>query len=453
MILNQFVLATLAATSLAQSSITLSGTATDVVSGADYLTGTAVSYSSYASTITLSATSQLTVISGTTSLTANGTVSAQNQTITTNGSTIVTEASTTQSNTYLTASRSTTSNGTASATSTSARPTNTQPCNGYPEFCNLKYSNITMIGAHNSPFSIKGNVASNQQLGVQTQLNDGIRLLQFQVHKPNASSPLMLCHTSCDLLNAGTLVDYMILVREWLDENSYDVVTLVMGNYDVLTPQNFTSSIYDSGLDRYLYTPPTVPMPLDAWPTLGEMIILQHRLVVMLDYEANQEEIPWLLDEFANMWETPFSPTNRDFPCLQDRPPDQPRDVSEDRLYMANHNLNVDIQVAGLSLLVPATPLLNQTNAVTGYGSAGVMSNNCTADWNRPPNFILVDYYNIGSYNGSIFEVAANANGVTYNKDSCCGNDQRVYNAASRSMSFSMSGVVAVVAVLGYAMM
>lgn len=226
-----------------------------------------------------------------------------------------------------------------------------------------------------------------------------------------------------------------------------------MGNYDVLTPQNFTGPVYDSGLIKYAYTPPTVPMGLDAWPTLGQMIILQHRAVIMLDYEANQQEIPWLLDEFANMWETPFSPIDRDFPCLQDRPPGLPREESEDRLYMANHNLNVDIQFAGFSILVPAIPVLNETNAVEGYGSAGVTSRNCTADWGRPPNFILVDFYNIGSYNGSIFEVAANANGVSYDRDLCCGSDQRELNAASRALSFSMSGVVALAAVLGYVMM
>jgi hypothetical protein len=63
----------------------------------------------------------------------------------------------------------------ASSTSSSAQPTNTTPCNNYAEFCNRKYSNITMVSAHNSPFYVPGNVASNQDLPVTTQLNDGIR--------------------------------------------------------------------------------------------------------------------------------------------------------------------------------------------------------------------------------------------------------------------------------------
>lgn len=43
-----------------------------------------------------------------------------------------------------------------------------------------------------------------------------------------------------------------------------------------------------------------------------------------------------------------------------------------------------------------------------------------TAMWNRPPNFLLVDYYNYGNPNGSVFEVAAQMNNVTWN-GKCCG--------------------------------
>jgi len=379
---------------------------------------------------------------------SDSTGDAQNQTITTNGTTI-TSASSTQ--TVLTASRdNSTSSGTA--TSSSARPTNTQPCNGYPELCSRRYSNITMVAAHNSPFDIQGNIGSNQALDVTTQLNDGIRMLQFQVHKPNATSALMLCHTSCDLLNAGTLVSYLTTVREWLDSNPYDVITILMGNSDVLAPGNFTDAVYNSGINRYLYTPPTVPMTLSQWPTLAEMILTQHRVVLMLDYEANQTAIPWLLDEFANMWETPFSPTDRDFPCLQDRPPNLDRNTSLERMYMANHNLNVDVQVLGIQgLLIPASTLLNETNGVEGYGSAGVMTQNCSADWDgRPPNFILVDFYNIGSFNGSVFQVAADANGLTYNKDSCCGTNQRKYGNAAPAIRLSGVAVAGVAVVMAY---
>lgn len=49
--------------------------------------------------------------------------------------------------------------------------------------------------------------------------------------------------------------------------------------------------------------------------------------------------------------------------------------------------------------------------------------------WDNPPNFLLVDYYNYGNFNGSVFEVAAQLNNVTYN-GLCCGTT----SAASASL-------------------
>jgi hypothetical protein len=38
----------------------------------------------------------------------------------------------------------------------------------------------------------------------------------------------------------------------------------------------------------------------------------------------------------------------------------------------------------------------------------------CTAEHGQRPNFLLVDFYNYGSSPGSVFEVAAQMNNVTY---------------------------------------
>lgn len=75
-------------------------------------------------------------------------------------------------------------NGTASATtSIRPRPSNTRPCNGHVEFCDRKFSNISMVVAHNSPFVRPHNAASNQLYPVLNQLNDGIRGRKYkQIH-------------------------------------------------------------------------------------------------------------------------------------------------------------------------------------------------------------------------------------------------------------------------------
>lgn len=404
------------------SVVTLTGTNTASVTfdGGNYVAvTTGVTYASNGETITYTSTSSLfarptdlsSAVNNATSTTGNST--SATQTLLVGGT-----ATTSMSNSTMT--------GNSTATSTSAQPTNTVPCNGYTEFCNRSYGNVTHIGAHNSPFIRPGNIASNQELEVLSQLNDGIRMLQFQVHLVDGE--MLLCHTSCDMLNVGRLQDYLVTVYNWMQANPYDVVTILMGNYGLVDPQNFVDPVRNSGLLKYAYVPPTQPMALSEWPTLGEMILRQQRVVFMLDYDANQAEIPWLLDEFSYMWETPFSPTERSFPCDVQRPPDQDRNTSMNRLYMANQNLNLEVAVAGISLLIPASNFLNETNAVSGFGSAGATVDNCTADWERPPNFILVDYYNIGNFNGSVFQVAATANDVEYDRDSCCDTSQRNFN-------------------------
>jgi len=316
-------------------------------------------------------------------------------------------------------------NGTASVTSsTSARPkpTNTRPCNNYPEFCDRKYSNITEVGCHNSPFVRAGSAAANQALPVIDQLNDGIRFLQAQIQWPaNATDgPPHFCHTSCELLDAGPITEWLTTVKDWVAGHPYDVVTILLGNGNYSKPEFYAPLIESTGILQYVYHPPVVPMALDDWPTLGQMILSGQRVVMFMDYEANQTAYPWLLDQFSQMWETPFDPLDQNFPCTVQRPPDLPADQAKNRLYLMNHNLNVQVSLLGAEVVVPAVSQLNQTNNATGFGSVGLAANNCRSDWGRAPNVLNVDFYNYGEYPGSVFEAAARVNNVTYNRP-CCG--------------------------------
>ncbi|RMZ74535.1 tat pathway signal sequence [Pyrenophora seminiperda CCB06] len=317
-------------------------------------------------------------------------------------------------------------NSTVSATrSHRPRPTNTRPCNGYVEFCERKFSNVSMVAAHNSPFVKLHNAASNQMYPVLNQLNDGIRGLQFETRKPNASSAIRLCHTSCDLLDVGTLESYLTTVKGWLDINPFEVIGIIMGNNNdestLIPPTDYVAPFQGSGMMEYLWTPHSSTLNLTAWPTLAEMIIRNKRVVVMLDYGADQEQVPWLLSQFNYQWQTPFSPTDPSFPCTQQRPPNQTEELSRNRMYMMNHNLNIEVSLLGQDILLPAYTLLDQVNAVSGNSSVGLNVQDCEHMWNRPPNWILVDYYNYGNFNGSVFEVAAIANNVTFNPKTCCG--------------------------------
>lgn len=146
---------------------TLEGTITGKVSDAATPTGT---YQSITSTVTLGS--------------GHGTV-VGSHTLTGSDATATTASNTTSSNSVTVLGGTQTLNGTANATMTasasasSSPVVNTQPCNGYPEFCARNYSNITVVAAHNSPFVQSGSVAANQALEVEDQLNDGIRMCKW----------------------------------------------------------------------------------------------------------------------------------------------------------------------------------------------------------------------------------------------------------------------------------
>ncbi|KAL6878794.1 PLC-like phosphodiesterase [Trichoderma novae-zelandiae] len=207
------------------------------------------------------------------------------------------------------------SNLTATATGSVPQPTNTQACNNYVELCSRKFGNITQVGCHNSPFVRPGNSGSNQELPVKTQLDDGVRFLQAQIQWPANGTVPHFCHTTCDLLDAGPITEWLGEVYEWVDAHPYDVVTILLGNGNYSDPAMYVPYIEQTGILKYTFVPTVFPMALDDWPTLENMILHGNRVVMFLDYKANQTAFPWLMDEFSQMWETQFDPVDRAFPC------------------------------------------------------------------------------------------------------------------------------------------
>lgn len=194
------------------------------------------------------------------------------------------------------------------------------------------------------------------------------------------------CHTSCDLLNVGTWQAELEVITGWIESHSFDVITLLVGNGDLVPVENYVSAIQKSGIAPYLYEPEYIPQFRDQWPTLSEMILTGKRVVIFMDYNANQSAVPYILDEFSHLWETPFSPTNRSFPCTQQRPPDLNQTLAREKyMYMANHNLNMAVDLGALlgdgsgePILIPNTAVINQTNGrFLEFGQLGQMAEQC----------------------------------------------------------------------------
>lgn len=79
-----------------------------------------------------------------------------------------------------------------------------------------------------------------------------------------------------------------------------------MVNSDGISPTVWAQSYEDSGLKQYVYTPSSTPVAYDAWPTYQELITAGTRVVSFLAQNADTSAVPYLLDEFTNVWETPY---------------------------------------------------------------------------------------------------------------------------------------------------
>lgn len=289
-----------------------------------------------------------------------------------------------------------------------------QVCNGNANFCNRKYSNVSLIGTHDSAFvgevfvrptklplthldsnNSKQDPRVNQEKTLTEQLDAGIRFLQAQTHQLETGT-LEMCHTSCDLLDAGSLSAYLTTIKTWLDAHPDDVLTLLLVNGDNVPVSAFNQVFTSTGLASYAYTPATnhttQPMPLDAWPTYSELIANNTRIVTFLDSGANVSQVPYLLDEFTYFFETPYDTTDPEFAqCDLDRPKGG---TPEGRMYIVNHFLDVNVLDTGI--LIPDNARDYQTNAATGNGSIGAQADLCTKKWGRRPNFVLVDMFDRG---------------------------------------------------------
>ena len=298
-------------------------------------------------------------------------------------------------------------------------PRNTSyACNNSPELCSRSYSNITQLGAHDSPFltttdsdvfSISD--AGNQNVDSTAQLTAGVRLLTAQVHNNNGSWDL--CHTSCSLLNAGTLSSWLSQIKAWLDANPYDVVTVLLVNSDNASAEDLSSQFEAANITSYAYQPPSTTTALDTWPTLQELISNSTRLVTFvasLD-PASNTIAPYLLDEFTFIFENPYNVTIlSNFSCTADRPPavqgQTATAISSGRLPLVNHFLDESI---GLGIDIPDTGNITTTNGLTGTGSLGQAASDCSAAYGKAPAFLLVDFFD----EGSTLSVVNSLNGIS----------------------------------------
>ncbi|KAJ2006008.1 hypothetical protein H4R26_001635 [Coemansia thaxteri] len=313
-------------------------------------------------------------------------------------------------------------------------------CNGHAELCSRPYNSISFACTHNS-YSYPPpteSLALNQQRSIQEQLDDGVRAFMLDVVRPSAAESIWnrlinwtrqvfsppnasldsvhLCHQSCSLVDKGRFVDTLKVFAEFLDKHPSEVVTFIIENVSGFSAKDLQPSFAQAGLEKYAFTPKPVFAAHAAnhsgyqWPTLGQMVSENQRLVVFVDSGEQADVVPYILSEWEYVVEIPYANINpvKEFPCNQDRPRDgQPRD-----LLVLNHFAYNRLTIAGKNIDMPLHPSQIKEHQYNSVASLQMHLGTCAKTWgaSRVFNFITLDYYDIG--NSSVFQIVNKINGV-----------------------------------------
>jgi hypothetical protein len=218
-------------------------------------------------------------------------------------------------------------------------------CNGHRELCDVPLDRVVLPATHNAMSAPQPDWFSSQQdAPIADQLDDGIRGLLIDTHYgdrlPNGrvrtdlgAAPariaaedgvgeeafaaaqrirerlgfrgsgergMYLCHSFCEL-GALPLADVLETIHDFLVTHPGEVLVVI--NQDYVTPSDFVDAVDRAGLTDLIVTPPAGG---DAWPTLGELIRDNRRLVVLAENEAGAA--PWYQLVYERLTEeTPFS--------------------------------------------------------------------------------------------------------------------------------------------------
>lgn len=309
---------------------------------------------------------------------------------------------------------------TATTSTTTQSPGSSTACNNSPDLCSRPYDSITHLGAHDSPFvrdaTTDFSVSGNQFYNSTIQLDAGVRLLSAQIHVSNGN--LHLCHSSCDLLDAGLLSTWLMSIKTWLDNNPRDVVTILLVNADKTAPGNINSHFVASNITSYAYIPPANNIAQASWPTLETLIGANARLLTFVT-NINTSTIPadmtYLMDEFTFIFENDFeNVAMTDFSCDPARPGSVANNsanaLASNRMPLMNHFLYKESDF--LNIQSPDVDNITTTNNPdnAGVGTLGLAMDTCTAQYGgNAPTFVLVDFFD----EGPAIDAIDKANGVT----------------------------------------
>jgi hypothetical protein len=202
-----------------------------------------------------------------------------------------------------------------------------QNCNGFLQLCDRRYNEVTFPTTHNGlsdkPPTITSGASivsvQNQDKAFIEQLKAGIRATKLPLHWEN--NILKVCHgfpeekfpvwvpqalnRPCQIDPATeSLLDVLKILKKFLDENPREIFTFFLegatGDHAKLAEIFAKAGFNENNVHAQLLH--------EQWPTLGQMINNNKRLVVFVSLpdSKSSSKIPWLhlMDEFV--WQTDF---------------------------------------------------------------------------------------------------------------------------------------------------
>ncbi len=168
-------------------------------------------------------------------------------------------------------------------------------CNGLEELCNRPLNETAFLRTHNAHASEERGyhqLSMNHFFAIPTQLRDGVRALNADLYEYEGE--LVFCHGYCDL-GLQPAEELVLELVDFLKNNPNEVLLI-----DLQDESNGRAAEAFLSLAPWLH-----PLSTEtAWPTLGELIELDQRVLL---FGSRQDSDPeWLLDKsswiYSNGW-------------------------------------------------------------------------------------------------------------------------------------------------------
>lgn len=308
---------------------------------------------------------------------------------------------------------------------------NSGRCNGHRVLCSRTVDRVAFATTHNSMAAADTPdwLFAQQERDISGQLEDGIRGLMLDAHFGRRVSDgvrtemdrgrlnrelqklfgvdgaaaaerirdrlvgggtpgpreVWLCHTVCEV-GAVSMRESLADIRNFLVENPDEVVVVAVQDEDV-PPAAIAEEFRASGLLQHVYRRSLD----DGFPTLGEMVRANRRVLVFAENETDPA-IGWYHPAFKYIQETPYHFTSpQQMSCRKNRgPEDAP-------LFLINNWIDTS-----------PTPRPSNARIVNSNPALWDRVTECERERNAFPNFVAVDFYR----QGDLFEVIDRLNGV-----------------------------------------